>query len=276
MKKASRRDPGIVPCMRRWARSRCAARRSLPSPYCRNERVRTTGVPAAEVPAQLREVGFDQNLDQHAAARRRSSRTNTAGRCRSAITSANGPSCSRSSTTAARCSACRASAALRRRSSVLSEDPGNDFEVVNVSIDPRETPALALEKKAHYVERSGKPSIAKGWHYLTGTEANIQRLTKAAGFRYAWDASTQQFAHPAGIVIATPNGKVRVTCSASTTARAICGSLCSTHLKARSARRSRRRCSTAITTTLPPGDTASRSCASCSSPAPPRCCRSAR
>ena len=91
---------------------------------------------------------------------------------------------------------------------VLSENPGEDFEVVSVSIDPRETPALALEKKAHYVERSGKPSIAKGWHYLTGTEANIQRLTKAAGFRYVWDESLQQFAHPAGIVVATPQGKV--------------------------------------------------------------------
>src|ERR687898_585449 len=68
---------------------------------------------------------------------------------------------------------------------VLSENPGDDFEVVNISIDPRETPALALEKKAHYVERSGKPSIAEGWHYLTGTEANIQRVTSAAGFRYA-------------------------------------------------------------------------------------------
>jgi protein SCO1/2 len=91
---------------------------------------------------------------------------------------------------------------------VLSENPGEDFEVVSISIDPRETPVLALEKKMHYVERSGKPSIAAGWHYLTGTEADIQRVTKAAGFRYVWDEPTQQFAHPAGIVIATPHGKV--------------------------------------------------------------------
>jgi protein SCO1/2 len=91
---------------------------------------------------------------------------------------------------------------------VLSENPGEDFEVVSISIDPRETPALALEKKAHYVERSGKAAIAKGWHYLTGTEENIQRLTKAAGFRYAFDEATKQYAHPAGIVIATPHGKV--------------------------------------------------------------------
>ena len=91
---------------------------------------------------------------------------------------------------------------------VLSENPGEDFEVVSVSIDPRETPSLALEKKAHYVQRSGKPSIAQGWHYLTGTEANIKRLTSAAGFRYVWDEPSQQYVHPAGIVVATPHGKV--------------------------------------------------------------------
>ena len=91
---------------------------------------------------------------------------------------------------------------------VMSQNPGEDFEVVSVSIDPRETPEMAREKKAHYVQRSGKPSIANGWHYLTGTEANIRQLTKAAGFRYVWDEQTQQYAHPAGIVIATPQGRV--------------------------------------------------------------------
>jgi protein SCO1 len=91
---------------------------------------------------------------------------------------------------------------------VLSKNVGEDFEVVSVSIDPRETPAMASEKKAHYVERSGSRSIARGWHYLTGTEENIRRLTGAAGFRYVWDEKVQQYAHPAGIVIATPHGTV--------------------------------------------------------------------
>ena len=90
----------------------------------------------------------------------------------------------------------------------MSQTPGDDFEVVSVSIDPRETPPMALAKKAHYVARSGKPSIAKGWHYLTGTQASIQRVTLAAGFRYVWDEPTQQYAHPAGIVVATPEGRV--------------------------------------------------------------------
>jgi protein SCO1/2 len=91
---------------------------------------------------------------------------------------------------------------------VLSDNPGEDFEVVSLSIDPRETPALALDKKAHYVERSGRPARAKGWHFLTGAEPDIQRVTGAAGFRYAWDAALQQYVHPAGIVVATPDGKV--------------------------------------------------------------------
>jgi protein SCO1/2 len=91
---------------------------------------------------------------------------------------------------------------------VLSETPGRDFEVVSVSIDPRETPALASEKKAHYIERSGKPSIAEGWHFLTGSEENVKRVASAAGFRYAWDDAQKQFVHSAGIVVATPQGKL--------------------------------------------------------------------
>jgi protein SCO1 len=91
---------------------------------------------------------------------------------------------------------------------VLSDSVGKDFEVVSLSIDPRETPAMAREKKAHYIERSGKPEIARGWRYLTGTQDNIRRVTGAAGFRYVWDEKAQQYAHPAGIVVATHQGVV--------------------------------------------------------------------
>jgi len=167
----------------------------------------TTGLPAAEVPAQLRDVGFDQNLNQplplDVELTDEHGRTVKMGDYfgkRPVVLSFVYYGCPM---------LCLQSlSSLAATLGVLSENPGEDFEVVSVSIDPRETPALALEKKSHYVERSGKPSIAEGWHYLTGTEANIQRLTKAAGFRYAWDESQQQFAHPAGIVIATPQGKV--------------------------------------------------------------------
>jgi len=167
----------------------------------------TTGLPAAEVPAQLRDVGFDQNLnhmlpldvelvDEHGRAVKIGDYFGRRPVVLSFVYYGCPMLCLQSLSS------------LAATLGVLSENPGDDFDVVSVSIDPREKPALALEKKAHYVERSGKPSIAQGWHYLTGTEANILRLTKAAGFRYAWDEATKQYAHPAGIVIATPNGKV--------------------------------------------------------------------
>ena len=91
---------------------------------------------------------------------------------------------------------------------ILSMDAGKEFEIVTVSFDPREGPALAAEKKASYLARYKRPSAENGWHFLTGDQANIDRLTKAVGFRYAWDEETKQFAHPAGLVVLTPDGKI--------------------------------------------------------------------
>ena len=91
---------------------------------------------------------------------------------------------------------------------VVSQEPGRDFEIVTVSFDPRETPALAFNKKKEFVERSNKPQIAGGWHFLTGTKDSIDRLTQAAGFRYVWDEPSKQFAHPTGIMVLTPNGRI--------------------------------------------------------------------
>jgi protein SCO1/2 len=90
----------------------------------------------------------------------------------------------------------------------LSFNPGQEFEVVIVSFDPGETPALAAEKKAAYMRRYGRPETADGWHYLTGRQANIDALTGAAGFRYAYDEAIDQYAHPAAILIATPDGRI--------------------------------------------------------------------
>ena len=167
-----------------------------------------TGVPAGERPEALREVGFDQNLDQalpldteFVDEQGRTVRIGDYfGKGRPVVLAFVYYGCPM---------LCLQSlSSLASTLGVLAENPGDDFEVVSVSIDPRETPGMALAKKAHYVERSGKPSIANGWHYLTGTETQIRRLTAAAGFRYVWDEATQQYAHPAGIVIATPAGKV--------------------------------------------------------------------
>jgi protein SCO1/2 len=91
---------------------------------------------------------------------------------------------------------------------VLTESVNKDFEVVVLSFDPRETPALASGKKKAYVDRYKRPGTESGWHFLTGDEASIRRVTDAAGFYYAWDDKTQQFAHASGIIVATPEGRL--------------------------------------------------------------------
>jgi protein SCO1/2 len=97
---------------------------------------------------------------------------------------------------------------LVRSLTPVSFDIGKQFAVLTVSFDPRETPALAAAKKTEYVRRYHRPGVAGGWHFLTGEEPAIRQLTKAVGFRYLYDAKTDQFAHAAGIVLLTPRGKV--------------------------------------------------------------------
>jgi protein SCO1/2 len=90
----------------------------------------------------------------------------------------------------------------------LPFDVGKEFEVVTVSFDPTETPEMATAKKHTYLQRYGKPGAAEGWHFLTGPEDSIRRLTTAVGFRYRYDAAHQQYAHAAGIMVLTPTGKL--------------------------------------------------------------------
>jgi protein SCO1/2 len=91
---------------------------------------------------------------------------------------------------------------------VLDETVGREFDVVAISFDARETPALADGKKKSHVDRYKRPESAQGWHFLTGDESSIKAVTAAAGFHYVWDEKTQQFAHPSGIIVATPDGKL--------------------------------------------------------------------
>ncbi len=91
---------------------------------------------------------------------------------------------------------------------VLTFDVGKEFEVVTVSFEPKETPEMAAAKKATYLARYKRKGAAEGWHFLTGDEEAIHALTAAVGFRYAWDERTQQYAHPAGIMVLTPDGRM--------------------------------------------------------------------
>ncbi len=91
---------------------------------------------------------------------------------------------------------------------VLKFDPGKDFEIVTVSFDSREKPNLAAAKKKVYMQRYGRPDAAPGWHFLTGDQDAIAKLTDSVGFHYKWDERSQQFAHATAIMVATPEGKL--------------------------------------------------------------------
>jgi len=90
----------------------------------------------------------------------------------------------------------------------VRQDAGRDFDVVVVSINPNESAKLAADKKHTYTMRYGRPGTAKGWHFLTGDGASIQQLADAVGYHYVYEPKSKQYAHPSGIVVVTPEGKV--------------------------------------------------------------------
>ncbi|HMD39945.1 MAG TPA: SCO family protein [Candidatus Acidoferrum sp.] len=91
---------------------------------------------------------------------------------------------------------------------MLSFNPGRDYEVVFVSFDPRESPGMATQKKELAMTHFRRPETANGWHFLTGSKESIDALTKAANFRYSFDQKSNLFAHAAGIMLLTPDGRI--------------------------------------------------------------------
>ena len=91
---------------------------------------------------------------------------------------------------------------------ILKFDVGQEFDVLTVSFDPRDTPEIAAAKKAELLKRYGRPGAAAGWHFLTGTESSIDALTQSAGFEYEYDPKIQQFAHATAILVLTPQGRI--------------------------------------------------------------------
>jgi protein SCO1 len=87
-------------------------------------------------------------------------------------------------------------------------DIGDQFDVVTVSFDPRDKPEIAEAKRRVYTGLYARPGAAAGWHFLTGDEDSIQRLTQAVGFRYTYDSSTGQFNHATAIMVLTPDGRI--------------------------------------------------------------------
>jgi protein SCO1/2 len=168
---------------------------------------RDAGTPASSMPQALREVGFDQKLNEQlpldVAFRDETGRTVRLGDYfgrRPVVLAFVYFDCPMLCT--------QVLSATAGALNLMSIDAGADFDVVAVSFDPRETPAQAADRKAVTLERYDRPNAAAGWHFLTGDQAAIERLTAAAGFRYAWDEQTRQFAHPAGVVVTTPDGRL--------------------------------------------------------------------
>jgi protein SCO1/2 len=89
----------------------------------------------------------------------------------------------------------------------LSLEPGRDFDIIAISINPKEGPADAAPKLQEYARMYSRSGSRNGWHFLTGTEPNIRRVASAVGFRYRYDPESKMFFHGAGIMILTPEGK---------------------------------------------------------------------
>lgn len=90
----------------------------------------------------------------------------------------------------------------------LEFDVGDTYEVVVVSFNPGEGPELASKAKLDAVHRYGRQGTEAGWHFLTGGEEAVRRLTEAVGFRYTYDTVKQEYAHAAGVVVLTPSGRI--------------------------------------------------------------------
>ncbi len=165
------------------------------------------GVSSSSMPTALREIGFDQNIDQKlpldATFRDESGQTVTLGSYygkRPVLLAFIYYECPMLCTQVLN--------AMTATISTMSLTAGKDFELVLVGIDPRETPAQAAAKKTEYLRRYKREGAEAGWHFLTGDDPEIKRVANAAGFRYAWDEQTQQYAHPTGIIVTTNDGRL--------------------------------------------------------------------
>lgn len=90
----------------------------------------------------------------------------------------------------------------------LAWTAGQEFEILSVSFDARENSRLAMLKKQNYLREYERPAADKGWHFLVGKEDQIKTLCDAVGYRFRWDNAQNQFAHPAVLILLTPQGKV--------------------------------------------------------------------
>ena len=98
--------------------------------------------------------------------------------------------------------------ALSSSLGLMTLDPGKDYQVITVSFDPRDTPQISAHEKAIQMQKFNRNGAEQAWHFLTGGQTSIQKLTQSVGFRYQWDPQSKQFAHATALILLTPQGKV--------------------------------------------------------------------
>jgi protein SCO1 len=97
---------------------------------------------------------------------------------------------------------------LLKSSNSMSLQLGHDYDIISVSIDPRETADDAAKKKQRYVAAYRRTGAEQGWHFLTGEQSQIEHLAAAVGYRYHYDSRSDQYAHASGIIVLTPDGRI--------------------------------------------------------------------
>lgn len=90
----------------------------------------------------------------------------------------------------------------------LSWSPGNQYTIISFSIDPKETPEMASNAKGQYLTALNREGASDGWHFLTGPEESIRKLTDSIGFRYKYDEQTGEYLHLASIMMISPQGTI--------------------------------------------------------------------
>jgi len=83
---------------------------------------------------------------------------------------------------------------------------GNQFQVLAISFDPRETPDVAKKKKENYLKVYNRQGTESGWHFLTGNEENVKKLMSSIGFRYKWNEKDEEWSHTSAAIVASPKG----------------------------------------------------------------------
>ena len=86
--------------------------------------------------------------------------------------------------------------------------PGNQFEMIALSFDSRETPDVAAKKKDNYLKLYGRPETANGWHFLTADEPTVQAITQQLGFNFRWNEKAKEWAHASAAIVISPEGKI--------------------------------------------------------------------